>query len=234
MSLTISATELGAFGSRRFCPRCAWIRHHVKDLPFRSFPGIFSSIDRYNKLVVAGHYARESYLPRWLDQLGEVSGLVDPPHWSKFKVWNEDAGVTLRGEADAIFKMSDGSFTIVDYKTARYTDAQRGMFREYEVQLNAYAYIGERLDLSPVRKLALVYMEPQTDEDTAHRPEAVDATGFSMGFRATVVPVDLKPEQYIPGLLEHARKVFELEAPPPKGEECGNCAALSSLLTQLG
>ena len=36
--LTISATELGSYASSRFCPRCAWVRLHVKNLPYQSFP----------------------------------------------------------------------------------------------------------------------------------------------------------------------------------------------------
>ena len=155
MTATISATELGQYASSRFCPHCAWVRLHVKNLPFQSFPGIFSTIDRYNKLIVQNHFQRKLALPVWLKTLGEVASYVNPPHWSKFRITHEETGVTVRGEADGIFKMSDGSYTIVDYKTSKYSPAQRAMYSNYTAQLNAYAYIGERLGLSPVGRLAL-------------------------------------------------------------------------------
>jgi hypothetical protein len=230
VALKVSSTELGYYASSRFCPRCAWVRLHVKPLPFQAFPGIFSSIDRYNKLVVHSYFQRESCLPVWLRQLGEVEACVTPPHWSHFSVLDQGTGVTLRGEADAIFKMADGSHAIVDYKTSRYTPGQGALFPVYEAQLNAYAYIGERLDLKPVSRLALVYMEPQTDEGTAHDPRVVDAVGFSMAFKATVVPVELKHDCLVPSLLKQARNIWEMDTPPGGLRGCKDCAATDDLL----
>ena len=232
--LVISATELGYYASWRFCPRCAWIRLHVKDLPFQGFPGIFSSIDRYNKLIVHNHFDREQRPPVWLDSLGETGEYVNPPHWSAFKVEDPESGVTVRGEADGIFKLNDGSYAIVDYKTARYTNAQQGMFRAYRVQLNTYAYIAERLGLSPVTRLALVYMEPSTDEEIAREPGLVDSLGFVMGFRAKVVDVELRMERLVPPLLRKAKRIFDMEKPPPSGRKCRDCQALDGLMETLG
>ena len=233
MALTISATALGYYASSVFCPRCAWVRLHVDTLPFQTFPGIFSTIDHYNKHIVHGHFDRERSLPSWLRQLGETETYINPPHWRSFSIIDKDTGVTLRGEADGIFQMADGSYTIVDYKTARYTPGQGAMFPNYEAQLNAYAYIGERLDLSPVGRLALVYMEPQADESTAHRPQMVDDAGFSLDFRATVVPVDVKPDSLIPPLLKRAREISEMDEPPGRLRGCKDCHAADGLVTAL-
>ena len=233
MAVTISATDLGYYASSRFCLHCAWVRLHVKNLPYQSFPGIFSTIDRYNKLIVQSHFDRENALPVWLAELGEAESYVDPPHWSKFKVLDDASGVTLRGEADGVFKMRDGSYTIVDYKTSKFSPAQRAMLRAYQTQLNAYAYIGERLGLSPVRRLALVYMEPQTDEGTANDPGLIDARGFSMGFAATIVDVDLEPEKLIPPLLLRVQSVADMDRPPIRSPECKDCGALDSLISAL-
>ena len=117
MTLTISAKDLAQYASNRSCPRCGWVRLHVKQLPFQMFPGIFSTIDRYNKLIIQSYFDREKSLPSWLGQLGEVKTQIPPPHWSRFSVADDSIGVTLRGEADGIFRMVDGSHTIVDYKT---------------------------------------------------------------------------------------------------------------------
>ena len=196
--LTIAATELGYYASFGFCSRCAWVRLHVKDLPFQGFPGIFSSIDRYNKLLVQNHFLWEGRPPEWLAAIGDVREFVRPPHWSAFKAVDSQTGVTVRGEADAIFRCADGSYAIVDYKTTRYNPAYRSMFRAYRAQLNTYAYIAERVGLSPVSRLSLVYMEPATGEETAQEPKLVHGQGFSMDFHARVVPVDPEPERLIP------------------------------------
>ena len=231
--LTISATELGYYASFGFCPRCAWVRLHIKDLPFQSFPGIFSSIDRYNKLLVRNHFLREDRPPEWLSAIGNAVEYVEPPHWSAFKAADPDTGVTLRGEADAIFRLDDGSYAIADYKTTRYNPAYRSMFRAYRAQLNAYAYIGERLGFSPVSRLALVYMEPVTQEEAAQEPGLVHQKGFTMDFHARVVPVDLEPGRLLPPLLRRAARIHEMQTPPPGRKNCKDCEALGRLLEAL-
>ena len=230
MALTISATNLGPYASDRFCARCAWVRLHVKPLPYQSFPGIFSTIDRYNKLIVHSYFDRARSLPSWLAQLGEVESYVEPPNWRKFSIVDEVTGVTLRGEADGIFKMADGSHTIVDYKTSKYTPGQAALINGYEAQLNAYAYIGQRLGLAPVSRLALVYMEPITDEGTAKMPHIVDDVGFAMGLGATVVPVKLRPDELIPPLLRKALAISDMESPPSGLPDCKDCQAVGTLV----
>ena len=231
--IVVSATELGQYADWRFCPRCAWVRRQVKQLPFQGFPGIFSTIDRYNKLIVRNHFERESRPPDWLSSLGEIQEHISPPHWSSFKAEDANSGVTLRGEADAIFRMSDGSYAIIDYKTSRYNPDQRGILQAYRAQLNAYAYIGERVGFSPVSGLALVYMEPATGKETAEDPALVDPQGFSMGFRARVVPVDLAPETVVPPLLRQAARIHGMDAPPPGRKKCRDCEATEQLLGVL-
>jgi len=163
-----------------------WIRLHVKPLPYQTFPGIFSSIDSYNKRVVHGYFDREGAMPSWLRGLGDVKGYIDPPSYQKFSHVDPGTGVTLRGTPDGVFQMRDGSYTIVDYKTAKYTPGQEKLLPLYRAQLNGYAYLGNRLNLNPVSQLALVYMEPVTDQDTAATPEVVDGRGFVMALSATV------------------------------------------------
>ena len=231
---TISATELGTYARTRFCSRCAWVRLHIKNLPYQSFPGIFSSIDRYNKLIVHNHFDREGRAPSWLVELGEPGGYIDPPHWSKFKVLDEETKITLRGEADGIFKLADGSYVIVDYKTSRYNPERPGMFSNYEVQLNAYALIAESQGLAPVSKLALVYMEPATDKDTAFEPSLVDDRGFVMGFHANIVPVTLRQASLLPPLLRKARSIWDMKTPPASAKGCNDCAAVVGLFEKLG
>ncbi len=211
---------------------------HVKPLPWQSFPGIFSSIDRYTKQVVVGHLRREERLPGWLapafsTSAGDAVEHIAPPHWAKFRATEEATGVTLRGEADAVFRLADGTCAIVDYKTSRYNPDNRSQGRVYRAQLNAYAWIAQRLDFPPVSRLALAYMEPDTGPETADAPELVDAAGFALGFRPRVVEVELNPARLIPPLLGQAARLHALPAPPGARKGCRDCAALEGVMRAL-
>ena len=231
--LIISAKDLGAFALEWACKRCLWVGLHVKPLPYQSFPGIFSSIDAFNKRVVHSYFDREGMLPEWLFTLGNVVRYVEPPSYHRFSVNDPATEVTLRGVADGIFLMKDGSYTIVDYKTAKYTKGQHALLPIYRAQLNGYAYIANRLEFSPISQLALIYMEPVTDVGTASSLETVDGKGFSMGLSATVVPVELNPEGMIPTLIAYARRIFDLLYPPQAASGCKNCKAVESLFSSL-
>src|ERR1017187_4198055 len=102
--------------------------------------------------------------------------------------------------------MQDGSHLIVDYKTAKFTQHQDELFPMYEVQLNAYAAIGEQKGLAPVSGLALVYTEPVTDDNTAKKDAYQNDSGFLMEFSARVRRVDLAPHA-IPPLLAKVREI---------------------------
>jgi hypothetical protein len=108
------------------------------------------------------------------------------------------------------------------------------MFSNYEVQLNAYALIAESQGLAPVSKLALVYMEPATDKDTASEPSLVDDRGFVMGFHANIVPVALRQASLLPPLLRKARSIWDMKTPPASAKDCKDCAAVVGLFEQLG
>lgn len=233
MALQISAKDLAGYASRGFCPRCEWVRLHVKRLPFQRFPGIFSTIDRYNKLIIRSYFDQNGSLPFWLDQLGQVEAYIPPPHWSKFRVMDDITGVTITGEADGIFRMRGGSHTIVDYKTAKYTPGQEKLFDVYEAQLNGYAFIGNRMGFSPVNQLTLIYMEPISDSQTVQRPDVIDDTGFWMQLKATVVKVEIKPDSLIPTLLQKARKIHDMDRPPVGRSDCNDCLALDLIIDMV-
>ena len=205
----------------------------VKPLSWQGFPGIFSSIDRYTKQVVVGHLRREGCLPPWLAEIGDTIEHLDPPHWSKFKATDEATDVTLRGEADAVFRLSDGACAIVDYKTSRYNPENRSQHRVYRAQLNAYAWIAQRLDFPPVSRLALAYMEPATGPEGVDSTDLIDVDGFALGFRPRLVDVELNPQRLIPPLLRQATRIHALTEPPQSREGCRDCDALEGLLAML-
>jgi hypothetical protein len=199
-------------------------------LPFRIFPGIFSSIDSYGKRLVHGWFDRHGGPPPWLIGLGSIKGYRNPPHFSKFYVVDPETSVLLRGTPDGILVLTDDSNLIIDYKTARFTRQQDELYPMYEAQLNAYAHIGERCGLSPISSLALVYTEPATGLEAVEDDHSVTTDGFLMSFSARILPVPLKPD-LVTELLRKAKGISELNHPPMGLEGCKDCSRLDGLLS---
>lgn len=228
--IRISAKTLGSIAMPDFCPRCFWIQMHLKGgLPFQIFPGIFSSIDSYGKRLIHGWFDRKGSPPPWLSVLGNIKSYVNPPHFSRFYVRDAKTSVVLSGTPDGILVCEDKSHVIVDYKTAKITEHQDELFPMYEGQLNAYAYIAERYGLAPVSGLALVYTEPVTDDDAAAQDANLTGRGFNLGFKVSIVPVQLKMD-LIPKLLRKGRKIFDSVHPPIGLADCEDCASLECLI----
>ncbi len=226
----ISAKNLGELALGNFCPRCFWRKIRVSKLPYQIFPGIFSSIDSYTKRIVHSAFDHHGAAPIWSSALGDVIGYVPAPHSSKFNIHDEANDVLLTGAPDDILLMRDQSHVIVDYKTAKFTDAQDSLFPLYETQLNVYAMIGSQVGPKPVSGLALVYMEPQTDEEIAKDGENHREHGFTMHFHAYIRPVLIRPE-IIPPLLKRAREIFDATEPPPSRKGCIDCRLVDELIT---
>ena len=228
--IRISAKNLGELALPGFCPRCFWLKIKLKNrLPFQIFPGIFSSIDAYTKNIIHSWFDRFGAAPSWLSGLGELTGYVNPPHFSKFSIVDDENDVLLTGVPDAIFTRPDGSYVIVDYKTARYTGTQDSLFPMYEIQLNGYALIGNARGLNPVSDLALIYMEPVTDEELAANDENYRAGGFTLGFSPKIHKVELNPGKIFP-LLGQVREIYEKSAPPGCSSGCKDCDCVAAML----
>ena len=127
----------------------------------------------------------------------------------------------------------DGSHLIVDYKTARFTEHQDELFPMYEVQLNAYAVIGEQRGVAPVSGLALIYTEPATDDERARKDSNQTESGFIMEFSAHLRFVDLATDK-VPLLLARVRDIYGKEHPPDSTDGCKNCALLQALVKLAG
>jgi len=227
--LIISAKTLGQLALPGYCPRCFWLAMNADKLPFQIFPGIFSAIDSYSKNIVHGWFDRHGKPPAWLEPLGLIRTYRVPPHFTKFSVLDEENAIVLRGTPDGIFQMQDDSYAIIDYKTARFTAYQDDLFPMYEAQLNAYAYIGEHLDVKPVSTLALVYTEPVTGNPAASDDSNLTPEGFCMDFRARILEVEIKPG-LVPRLLKTAADVLNSSSPPAGVEGCKDCAAVAGLV----
>jgi hypothetical protein len=229
-SIRISGKDLGALAMPGFCERCFWIqRHAVGGLPFQIFPGIFSSIDSYTKKVVHSCFDRNKRAPQWLGGIPDIVTYLDPPHYTKFSYSDASIGVTLRGTPDAVFKLRDGSLLIADYKTAKFTEHQDQLLPVYETQLNSYAYIADHIRYGKVTKLALIYTEPITDEQTANNDGVNHTHGFTMGFSANILPVKLNVGM-IPGLLRRVKDIISNQKAPLGKAGCTDCEKLAGII----
>jgi len=165
--LSISPRTLAAVTLDSACPRCAWLTLRCEGkFPFQmGLPGIFSSIDSFTKREVRNHFDLYQRLPDWFPEVGKVADMVPSRdlHWSRYFREDPETRIRLHGSPDDILRMADGATHIVDYKTARLTDAQDDLLPLYDVQLNSYAYIAEATGYGPVQHLSLIYLEPQTE-----------------------------------------------------------------------
>lgn len=229
--IRISAKNLGEVALPEFCPRCFWIKLRLKNrLPYQIFPGVFSTIDSYNKRIVHSWFDRYHRAPDWMAGLGPLTGYRDPPHHSKFGLVDDEHRIHLTGSPDGVFIRLDGSHLIVDYKTSRYTGNQDKLFPMYEAQLNAYALIGEHNGLAPVSGLALLYMEPVSDDAAAHDEGSHRADGFILGFTANIHPV-AQDSARIGQLMARTRAIYELAESPAARPGCKNCKLLDELVS---
>jgi len=140
--------------------------------------------------------------------------------------------ILLTGVPDEIFILKDGSYFIFDYKTSRYTEAQDSLLPLYIVQLNAYAYIAERTGFSPVKRIALAYMEPQTALTQENVEKVMTEQGFFMPFAGKILQLQLNLDM-IPEFLRKVRNLYDQPSPPQSKEECKDCLLLDNLIEML-
>jgi excisionase family DNA binding protein len=226
--IRISAKNLGAAALPEFCPRCSWLKLHLKfDLPYQIFAGIFSSIDSYTKRGVHRWIDNHKEPPDWLKSLGDVAGYVEPPHYSKFTMIDKEFDIELRGTPDGMLVLADRSHVIVDYKTAKYTGTQDELFPMYEAQLNAYEMIADALRYPPVSELALVYFEPTTTDAIVQNGNVYRVDGFVMPFTAHIVPVR-KNREIVRRLMAKTRELYDQPACPVGRGGCEKCVPISA------
>lgn len=229
----ISAKNLGALALPDFCPRCFWVKLKCDNkLPYQIFPGIFSSIDSYSKKITNLHFNRVQKVPKWLSDFGELGQPVDVPHFSKYSVIHEQTNILLTGVPDEIFLLNENSYFIVDYKTAKFTERQDKLLPMYETQLNAYAYIGEKVGFEPIKGIGLVYYEPLSDINEQIIDNHILDNGFSMHFAGKLLPIDLNPTSIEP-LLRTVREIYDQPKAPSGIMGCIDCQSLDQLLNLL-
>ncbi len=139
-----------------------------------------------------------------------------------------DGHCTLKGIADAIWKFPEGSWFVVDYKLASWTDKQERLSLLYHSQLNAYAYLAEKSQGKSVIGLVLLYFEPEY-EDALHNDQLLHRTRerFMFGFRCNAVPVEMQPLYRVEGLCQKICHILSSPVPPQRKANCSSCKALA-------
>jgi len=217
----ISAKDLGKLAMPDFCPRCFWLERHLGNPP-SIFPGIFSTLDAVTKRNVHWCFSKNRTLPSWLSVPDAVEVEEDDIN---FKLPVRDKGWVLVGKPDDIFKLRDGTYHIVDYKTAKFTGRQDELFPMYRIQLNAYAYLAEKYGFEPVRKLSLIYCQPNEDLD--------DHNDFRLSFQTYHLEIPLELER-VPELLAQAREIIDQSEIPEATYDCkGICRWMEEVLLKI-
>lgn len=230
--IQISAKTLGELAMLDFCPRCFWIKLNCK-LPFQIFPGIFSSVDSYSKKITWGYFEKFGKLPDWFSEFGEFEKPIKAPGRKVFFYLDKATNVKLTGIVDDIVQKKDGSYFVLDYKTARYTGTQDKLLPIYTVQLNVYALIAQNCGLDPVSGIGLVYYEPPTCNSVDDIDEAILDDGFKMPFKAHLLPIKLEPEATVLPLLAEVRKLADMKSAPEGLDGCKECKKLNDILGSL-
>jgi len=241
--VTLSSREIGKPLLEEFCPRCFWFTKKfplVDNHPFRSpMSGIVNITDKYVKDVVRWHVQKLNLLPAWI--LNQLKNFY--PHFDfenirlrrpiKWQVPLFNSSCLLNGTADEIIEFPDGSWFIIDYKTAALTDTQEKLRPLYSAQLNAYAYLANKQFNKPILGLALVYLDPDyknlDDEDILHRTK--DHLFF--GFNPTIVPIKLMAPEWVEDLCKSLFEMLSSDTPPRGKTNCSGCNILQDWLNRI-
>ncbi len=134
------------------------VKHGIPQ-PSMPMPGIFSAIAGRQKHFYDGKHTEEfcKELPAGVVEYGEQWVESVPIEIEGF-----DCTCYIKGRFDLITKFDDGTYGIIDCKTASPSDMKTMM---YSRQLQAYTYALEnpasgQLALSPITKLGLLYFKP--------------------------------------------------------------------------
>jgi hypothetical protein len=193
-------------------------------------PGIMYHMDGFEKRIVDAHYQAKGSVPKWLRSLGCIEPVSFP---RKMTQEYPKLGLTLVGMPDAVFKKTDGTLCLVDYKTAKYKGADDPFMPGYEAQLWGYAQLLRDNQIGNVSSAALVYFE-NTLADCAEKPlELLTNDGFYVPFKVKIHPVEIDLPT-LKTLLKTFREYVDMPHPPEGSERCKTCQRLERLFDVEG
>ena len=196
-------------------------------------PGIFSSIDGFSKRAILASYEKNGRFPPWIAGRWADARPLKSPHHSTFRLTDPETGIVLTGVPDLMLWLPRRGLTILDLKTARFSDHQDFLLPMYQVQLVGYALIAEGLNMGTVEALGLIYGEPPPNDANRGLDALVSDVGFSMPFKATAMPIELD-RSLIPPLLRRAKGILEMENPPEGRNGCKECRLVEEMVRISG
>ena len=228
----ISAKNLGLLKLPAFCPRCFWLEMKLwrKNAPFRFRPpGLFNKLDAFQKAAIIDYWVDNSRAPAWLGPFKSAEVVLEG---TKLAVDIPEFGLTLSGIPDLLLGMPDGEDAVIDQKTAYFKDGNDPLRPMYEVQLNAYAYLANRVHpaFQKVTRAGFAYFEGQTEVHGANPIDSISESGQLVEFSAKIAEIEIDPENIIPPLLEEVSELLSQDEIPPDSAECNNCAMLAQYL----
>jgi hypothetical protein len=179
---------------------------------------------------VEGYIDKHGVAPIWLNELGDITGYIEPPNYHHFYYIDSDCKIKVRGTADLILKRSDGNLVIVDLKSAPPKGDKDGFAPTYYTQVNAYSRAAEERGLGKVVALAIVYLSAQYDLKTMLRKENTRSDGLAIPFQSTVHMVK-RDYAMLDNLCRRFRTLYdavEWPAGQPGCKHCQICDTLSS------
>ncbi len=198
------------------CPRCFYlkVRHNFRR-PAMPFPKIFSRIDLLMKDIYLGHSTKKIS-----PELPEGKILMTGRWVTSEPIPTADGlnSCYIQGIFDTVVQFEDGSYGVVDFKTSEAKEEHIGF---YGRQLLAYAYAlahpaPGKLQLNPVRKLGLLYFEPQHLHE-----EPPDGLSLGGPTRWVEVPQD---EAVFLVFIRQVTDLLSQPQPPAASPECAFCA----------
>ncbi len=206
------------------CPRCFYLKvKHDFRRPAVPFPAIFSTIDGLMKDFFRGQptQALGAGLPP-----GQVLFASRRVQSAPIALPGHGETCVLAGFFDSLLAFDDGSYGIVDFKTA-VPKAHHVAF--YGRQLHAYAYALEhpaegKLHLTPISRLGLLIVEPQ------EMARQADGRIAYLG-PLTWLEVPRDDAAFL-NFLSEVMGLLEAPTPPPAAETCVWCAYRQSARQQ--
>ena len=194
------------------CPRC-YYREHVEGIkrPRGPFPGLPGAIDRLLQSKTAKLAGKGR--PSWL--LPDLKGKGIIKQGTK-RMTAEGEHFVVTGIVDDIIVTGDNSIIIVDYKTAARPYTHEMAVKYYGLQMDFYAYLCEKNNLTPVEKAYLVFTTPAYLENCAY------TNSFGINFKVTHIALDVDAQRAKDAIRKGVEICLQEEA-PPASEGCEYC-----------
>jgi PD-(D/E)XK nuclease superfamily len=217
----ISPSKLAAFCAPNYCPRCCWRLLRMKFVKPYYFPpaGVLNHLDLHEKQLARVALANGG-LPGFFGECKEATEILD----CESLCWHhDDTDLHLFGKPDFVVKLKDGTYAIIDAKTAKVKLEGHGLFYSYNFQVNFYALLAMK-QATPydVSKAGLLYCEfsPMDDKEMA---KSFTDEFFYPKFRPTYVAVDLDPEAIVIPVLQRVRELLDMDEAPAPRKGCCDC-----------